>query len=306
MAQKSIYKRITEYFACVVLTTGAYALVAQSSNDLSEFFEETELPEGYRILNQTEAEKYEKERLEEFKSELEVSELSDTHQDLLAHALSTTFKGIPISTFLQVQAGEGLHGEPWESTETLVVEDTGRVQDMKFKSRSFSLTGFDTPFSYREGVPVQPESGRVLDETDSEISFRFDVDVDYLFSDLRGSPFQFPEGFIQEERIDFVIDLTVNKEDRYLKRSSLHLAKPLRKMFVFSLKTLEITLDYEFVKECGCSVINTASFHTDGSIVLGGRMSSKRTVTYSEVYCEQPMRYVLPPEDSFVGLLVRF
>ncbi|MXZ44581.1 MAG: hypothetical protein F4Z01_06380 [Gammaproteobacteria bacterium] len=306
MIQKSIYKRITEYFACVALTTFACALIAQSSSDLSEFFDQSELPEGFSILSQSEAEEYQKERLEEFKRELQISELSDTHQDLLAHALSTTFKGIPISTFQQVKASEGLHGEPWESTETLVVEDTGRVQDMKFKSRSLSVTGLDTPFSYREGVPVQPESGRVLDETDSEISFRFDVDLDYIFSDLRGSPLQFPEGLIQEERIDFVMDITINKEDRYLKRSSLHLAKPLRKMFVFSLKTLEITLDYEFVKECGCSVIHTASYHTDGSIILGGRMFSKRTVTYSDVYCEQPMRYVLPPEDSFVGLLVRF
>lgn len=306
MIQKSIYKRTTEYFAYVVLTTFTFALIAQSSRDLSEFFETSELPEGFSILSPSEAEQYQKERLEEFKSELEVSDLSTTHQDLLAQALSDTFKGIPISTFQLDQVIESEFGDPREISETLVVEDTARVQDMKFKSRSFSVTGFDTPFSYREGVPVLPESGRVLEETESKISFRFDVDVDYLFSDFRGSPFHFPEGFIQEERIDFVMDITINKEDRYLKRSSLHLTKPLRKLFMFSIKTLEITLDYEFVKECGCPGISTASFHTDGSIVLGGRMFSKRTVTFSEVYCEQPMRYVLPPEDSFVGLLVRF
>lgn len=306
LPQKSPSKQFIAYFVCVAFATFTFVLKAQSSSETTDSANSVKLPEGYRILNELEAEAYQKERYEEFKKELALSSLSSEHQDLLAHALSVTYRGILVSSY---QVDEIVDNELINRifrTERMSVLETGHIHHVDQESRTHSVTGTNTPFSYREGIPAIPASGRVLEESDSEITFRFKVDVDFILSDLANSPIQLPEGSIQTERVKLVMDLTVDKNNRHLNYSTLQLRKPLRKLFIFTLNTLEFNLRYEFIEECGGSAIVASGFRTKGSVIFGGRLFSTRVLNYSEIQCEHPFRYVLPPPDSHVGLLVRF
>ena len=306
MNVQSLHKRFVAHIVWVALTIVTLSLVAQSGSEFIDSLNSLKLPEGYRILNELEAEEYQKERYAEFKKKLAHSSLSSAHQDLLAHALSVTFRGILVSSYQVDEIVDNELSDRTFRTEMMSVLETGRIHHVENESRTHSVTGTNTPFSYRHGILVVPASGRVLEESDAEITFRFKVDVDFILSDLENSPIQLPDGLIQTERVKLVMDLMVDKNDRRLNYSTLHLRKPVRKMFIFTLKTLEFNLRYEFIEECGCNAIVESGFRTKGSVIFGGRMFSTRVLNYSEIQCERPFRYVLPPVDSHVGLLVRF
>lgn len=306
MNVKSLHKRFIAHIVWVALTIVTLSLVAQSAGDPTDSLNSLELPMGYRILNEAEMEDYRKERYEEFKKELSVSSLSAAHQDLLAHTLSTAFKGVQISSYLVVEIIDNETMDRALKTEKMSVLETGRVQHTSNESQSFSLREKNSPFSYREGIPVDPKSGYILDESDTEITFRFKVDVGFTLADLSNSPIQLPEELIQTERVNLVIDLSVSKDDRRLNYSELLLTKPVRRIFIATLKKLSFTLRYEFIEECGCSAVVASGFRAQGSKIFSGKFFSLRVLNYSDIQCERPFRYVLPPADSHVGLLVRF
>lgn len=306
MIPKRSRNRSIAHIVCVALTIVTLPLVAQSGSEFTDSLNSLQLPEGYRILNEEEMEGDRKERYEEFKKELSVSSLSAAHQDLLAHTLSTAFKGVLISSYLVTEIIDNETMDRALKTEKMSVLETGRVQHTSNESQSFSLSKKNSPFSYREGIPVDPKSGYILDESDTEITFRFKVDVDFTLADLSNSPIQLPEELIQTERVNLVIDLSVNKDDRRLSHSELLLTKPVRRIFIAELKKLSFGFRYEFIEECGCSAVVAFGFRAQGSKIFSGKFFSLRVLNYSDIQCESPFRYVLPPEDSHVGLLVRF
>ena len=276
---------LTRNFVLGAISICALLLVAQTDSDGALTVAESELTDEFKILSELEAQSYQRERYLEIKDELKKSPFTPEHQDLLAQALSKNFIGMPVSSFRQESVSESMDSEPVEEVETIAILDTGLVKNDSFQS--YSLDGAFTPFPHIPIMPLDPTDGRVLTETDSEITFRFDVDVET--PDEEETP-HFFDNLIRD--LELVVDLTIDQKNRSMKTASFHLLKPIKQLFLFTFKNFKITYDYEYIDDCGCMAVRTKSAAMGGSLIFVGRFSMQESVTYSDIECEKPLRYL--------------
>lgn len=269
----------------VVYSIGAIVVVAQTESNDDVSIAETEISEEFEILNVLELQTHQTERYEKLKEELKKSKFSEEHQDLIAIALSQSVVGAPISTYREESFVEGTDVDPTEEVQTLSILETGMVEDDD--SSSYSLNGAMTPFSSIAFFPLEPANGKTLNESDSDITFRFDVVVEVPEDE------EAPE-FVTNlfKKLKLAVDFTIDKESQSLKTSSFTLLKPFRKLFLFNFKQFNLTYNYEFNEDCGCMTISDRDVRMNGSMLILGKFFMRATVNYSDIECEKPLRYL--------------
>lgn len=161
-----------------------------------------------------------------------------------------------------------------------------------------------TPFTFNGDIPFDDfGEGRVIRENDSELTVRFTKNVD-VPKEESSVEFLNELPFLKDVR--WAMELTVDYNDQTLKRLSSYLAKPSRVMFICSLKTLKAAYDFEYFEDCGCVSVKERRVEVSGSIVFVGRMVHKSIVTYSDIACEQPVRYTTSWVTSFDTFKVQY
>ena len=294
MKQLLNLKRLSLSFTFCLLTVFVLALSGQSSDDSAPGIRAPEPSEEFRLLSALEVDAHQTELYREIKEKFNSSKLKETHQDLLAKALSKV-----VSSTITEETG----ADTEELAESFEVFDNGFIESENGESR-FYFADMHTPFTIDGDIPFDDfGKGRVLKENKSELTVRFTKIVNC--SDQESSV-DFLKDFPFLKDIKWALELTVDKNDQTLKRFSSYLAKPIRVMFICSLKTLKATYDFEYFEDCDCGGVKERRVEVAGSLIFVGRLVHKSTETYSEIACEQPVRYLAPWVTSFDTFKVRF
>ena len=273
----------------------AYALftTAQSDESSSDF----DLDESITILNEEERLSYQKDRAQLIKDELSFALLEGEHRDLLAEALSKFHGGVPVCTYRE-DSVESLPKEEdlIESTKVVSIQDSGFAT--ADESRPVPLHGFMTPFDRIFLKSWNLPTGRVLTQSDSKITFRFDLDPE-TSDDIEERFREHHEAvtsFIRGKKL--VVDITIDKQDRTVKRYRSRLLRSFGKLFRYRVKKFNTTFDYEFKEACQCMVAVRHSMEISFSSIVTGRLGIESELKYSEMQFEKPLRYVLEKRYS--------
>ena len=281
--------RLPHHFSKTLLlasfSIGAIFVVAQTESNDDVSIAETEISEEFEILSKLELQTHQTDRYEKLKEELKKSQFSDEHQELIATALSQSVVGAPISTYREESFVEGTDVDPTEEVQTLSILETGMVEDDD--ASSYSLNGAMTPFSSVAFFPLEPANGKILNEGNSDITFRFDVILEVPEDE------EAPE-FVTNmlKKLKLAVDFKIDKESQQLKTSSFTLLKPFRKLFLFNFKQFNLTYNYEFNEDCGCMTISNRDVSMNASVLILGHLYMRAKVYYTDIECEKPLRYL--------------
>lgn len=240
------------------------------------------------------------EAIEEFRNErrtivangLASSELSHVHLELLANAMSKMYLGIGVSSFTHTEREESSSDEDenTQSSARWTVTEEGRIQH-EIEEISYSLHSA-SPFVPVHPLPFDPATGRVLDESISEVTFGFDVDMT-LNSEAAD------EYAGVAEKMKWVAEMTVNKIDQSPVSLVMNLSKPVRKRFLFKLTTLKMELHYSYIESCAGYAANRVAMEMKGSVIFAGKLHSVGESTFTDIKCQQPIIRLVPePSES--------
>ena len=150
----------------------------------------------------------------------------------------------------------------------------------------------NNPFMYFPAVPFVAESGKLLRESDSSATFAFDYHFplfhnaeDEMFANLA-------------KKMKWVFEISVSKADLTPERITVKLAKPVRKRFVFTFKTIQMDFHYLYTESCGCVTVSEMKSLMQSSMVIEGTTEESSEETFSEITCEQPVQFLLPEENE--------
>ncbi len=236
---------------------------------------------------------YRDERRTELIESLTLSNLSAEHQELIANAIAKSYVGIPVSSFTHTTTVHSSQDESVESSNTSHVSVAGHIQQEGIDYKS-SLNS-NNPYVYFPPVPFVSETGKLITESDSFAQFAFD--------------FKFPMEDVGEDDMmaDFVetmkwtFEVTVSKADQAPELITLKLAKPIRKRFLFKMTTLQLDFHYTYVDSCDCFAVSKLNTQMQGSALFVGRLDETVELTFTDISCEGPVRFLLPEtEDSSI------
>ena len=260
--------------------------------DLEEPTEETLESENsqFALLDTEEAiSSFRDERRKQIIEGLSSSTLSSEHQELLASAMSKMYLGVPISSYTHSEREESSDEEPSESSFEYFVSEDGRIRHESERATiNLNLTSTN-PFLYLPPLPFDASTGRVLEESDAETVFVFDFAMpiddedDDEFAGLR-------------DKMNWVAKVTVGKHDQSPKSLVLMLEKPVRKRFLFKLKTFSMEFVYTKAESCNGFAVNRMTMQLDASAIVVGKLYTFAESTFTDIECEQPLRYLLPEQ----------
>ena len=248
----------------------------------------------FTIMDDEAMSTYREQRRDVLVEALAHSKLSADQQELLANAMAKIYVGIPVSSYTHTTRFNSLQDEPIESTVTSTVSVAGHIQQ---ENASYTQNlDADSPFTYFPPAPFLPETGKLLTESTSTAKFVFDFDLpvendseDDMLSEL-------------SEKMNWVIEITVNKTDHAPELVVIKLEKPVRKRFLFKLTTLSFELHYSFIESCSCFAVSELNTEMKGSAIIVGRMHESSEKIYTNITCEQPLQFLLP-ENKDSGFL---
>ncbi|MDE0644917.1 MAG: hypothetical protein OXH84_01595 [Gammaproteobacteria bacterium] len=277
-------------FTCVLTFSATLANTEQTTEETS-VAENAEKPHFTLMDTEETISRYRSERYKKIAEGLASSSLSDDHRELLATAMSKMYLGVPVSSFTHMEREESSDlEEPSESNANLFVSDDGRIQHA---SESI-VRGLNSPspFISLPLLPFIPATGRILNESDTEANFIFDVETNMIAEagddDSSG----------MMEKMKMVAELTVGKLDQSPTRFILRLEKPLRKRFLFKLSKFQMELHYSYIDSCSGYAVNQMSMEVNASVIIKGKMHELMESTFTDIECAQPLRYLLPNEDE--------
>lgn len=303
MKQSSNFQILKQNLLFCLLTLSVVVLHAHSIDDTAQEIRAPYPYEEFRLIADFEIDSFQAELYHEFKEKFKSSKLKETHQDQLALALSKVVSKVPISTFRTTTITEQTGEETVEQTETFEVVGNGFIQSENEGSRTY-FVGTTNPFTIDGDIPADDfGKGRVLKENESELTVRFIKDIDIPTAE---SSVDFLKDLPFLKNIQWAMELTVDKNDQALKRFSSYLARPIRKMFIFSVKTLKATYDFEYFEDCDCVGVKERRMEAAGSLIILGRIRQNSTVTYSDIACEEPVQYLAPWVTSFDTFKVQY
>lgn len=214
------------------------------------------------------------------------SNLSEEHQELIANAMAKAFVGVPVSSYTETNRSLFKDEEPIESTDNWTVSDFGHIRHDTIPTL-YGLTKF-SPFNFLPPMPFRPETGILIEESDDEAKFEFDIDMS-KFEELGDSGLADYPGII-----NLIVEVVANKFDQTPKLITIRLKKPLRQRFVFLMKTISTEYHYTFVDNCGCSAISKSKTVMDGSMIFIGKIFASSESTFNNIVCEPPLQFLLP------------
>ena len=234
---EQLHNRVKFFVLGVLLGSPLWIVAQTASNDAIESAE-SDRADKFTVLNELERQSYQEERFELIKEKLAYSPLTMEHQDLLAQALSKLHGGHPVSSCTEKSVHKGSLVEGLdEKQRSIAILDSGSVEIDQ--TRSAPLNILYSPFRQIPIVSWNFPTGKVLAETDSEITFRFDRDPKST-DDAEREDFElrnFITGILR--RMDLVSDITIDKNNRTVLRNSEHLLRSFGKMFIYRVKKTE-------------------------------------------------------------------
>ncbi|MXW55009.1 MAG: hypothetical protein F4X44_00800 [Gammaproteobacteria bacterium] len=272
-------------FCCCITFSATLADLEEQAEEISESNDSQ-----FTVLNTVESiHAYREERRIQTKEGLSASSLSDQHQDLIASAMSKMYLGVPISSYTHSEREESSDEEPSESSFEYFVSEDGRIRhESEQATISLNLTSA-SPFLFLPPLPFDASTGRVVEESDAEAVFVFDFAMpiddedDDEFAGLR-------------DKMNWIAKVTVGKHDQSPRSLILMLEKPVRKRFMFKLKTLSMEFQYTQVESCNGFAVNRMTMEMDASAIVVGKLYTFAESTFTDIECEQPLRYLLPEQ----------
>ena len=285
-----------------VFTLYTLGLSAQSDDDSVKGIRPPEPSERFRILTASETHSHHETLFEEIQEKLEISKFKQEHKDVIAEAFSKVMSGVPIGSYRRTSVTEQTGIDRDEHSTSFVVSEDGFLQRSDSESKSF-FADSSTPFYLTHEAVFNFEKGRVYRQNETEITFRFVMEREFV---MTNSPLEFLDNLQSLKHTRWALELTIDRDESILKRVSFFLDRPIRKMFVFALKTLSFTSDLEYIEDCGCMAVTQESIEIGGSALFVGSINRRSTDRYSDFECEQPLRYLLPVGHRFDGVDIRY
>ncbi len=221
---------------------------AQASEDINQGISAPELSEEFRLLTESEAQLHRASLYDEVKENLNTSRLKKAHQDLIAEAFSKAMSGVPVGSFQRTDVTEQTDIETKEETGKYVVVETGFVEE-KETGRQTYFASTPTPFNTAHFLPIDFKRGHVSAQNKTDITFRFRTKTELSMADEHH---ELLDALVAQKNIRWTMDLTIDKDDRTMKRASFYLERPIRKWFLYRVDTIRTIFDFEFIDDCGC------------------------------------------------------
>ncbi|MCY3884305.1 MAG: hypothetical protein OXG24_05240, partial [Gammaproteobacteria bacterium] len=95
----------------------------------------------------------------------------------------------------------------------------------------------------------------------------------------------------------FVSEITVDKSDESVKSYvMLRLENTVRRRLLFKITSMVMDLHFSFIESCDGYAVHRSNFDMAGSALVVGKFAATETTTFTEIKCEQPLRYLVVPE----------
>ena len=228
-------------------------------------------------------------RRAEFAESLSQSQLSKQHQELLATAMAKTYVGIPVSSYTETNQFVGVDKDVSEETENWKVTDTGYLQG-ETDSTNLDLR-FTAPFFALPLSAYLPETGRLLEESDSKATFEFKIDIGKHDDTIANMIFSL------STNTAWIMQISTIKSTQSPESVILKIQPPTYDSPEPKLEALSLEVRYSYIDSCECFAVTSDSVEIElpegyEEFVEPGLRSS--TATYSNIVCDQPLQYLLP------------
>ena len=228
-------------------------------------------------------------RRAEFAESLAQSKLSKQHQELLANAMAKTYVGIPVSSFTEMNQFVGVDKEVSEETQNWSVTDAGYLQS-ETESTKLDLR-FTPPFVALPLFAFLPETGRLLEESDTKATFEFKIDIGKHEDTIANMIFSL------STNTAWVMQISTIKSDQSPESVLLKIQPPTYESPEPTLEALSLEVRFSYIESCGCFAVTSDSVEVEmpegyEEFVEPGLRTS--TATYSNIVCDQPLQYLLP------------
>ena len=272
-------------FSCILVCSSSFADVEEDPVADSD----TAGIDFSRLDTQEAVEEFRIERQAKLAEALAESNLSEEHQELLSKAMTEMYLGIPLSSYTHSEREESSTEEDSESSAQWSIGEDGRIHHAT-ESIIHDLNS-PSPFVSLPTIPFEAETGRIVDESDSEVTFVFDMAMTITAE----SDDEFA-GLAKQMR--WIAEVVVGKLDQSPKSFVMKLEKPVRKRFLFKLSTFKMGLHYSYVEGCDGYAVNRMVAEMDGSAIVVGKLYQFVESTFTDIVCQQPHIRLVPDEEE--------
>ena len=246
--------------------------------------------EAFTTMNVEMLNTYRTERYTEVVESLTASELSKDHQELVANAVAKAYLGVPVSSFTETSTRSFGDEKGPSTTKNWEVTEVGQIEGINDASVDglFELS----PFMALPPTPFVPETGKLVEETDTTAKFVFEL--------KKPKDFGIGDREIAElsEELNWLMEITVNKADQSPKVIAMSLESPERASSDQGLEEVNVEVHYQFVKSCDCFAASKFGMTMVMSVEESVNLSLSTETTFSKVECVQPLQFLLPELDE--------
>lgn len=233
--------------------------------------------------------KYRDGRQAEFAKSLTESKLSNQHRKLLAIAMAKTYVGIPVSSYTETNQFVGVDKDVSEETDNWTVTDSGYLQS-ETDPTNIDLR-FTAPFLALPLSSFIPETGRVLEESETKATFEFKIDIGEHEDTIANMIFSL------SSNTAWILQISTIKSDQSPESVILKIQPPTYDSPESTLEALSLEVRYSYIDSCECFAVTSDSVEIElpegyEEFVEPGLRSS--TATYSNIVCDRPLQYLLP------------
>lgn len=215
--------------------------------------------------------------------------LSAAHRALLANAVAKMYSGTPVSSFSVMTREELPDEEPSESTSNWLIDETGRIRNANETAKKEQIPA--GPFQEIPPVPVVVSNASIVGESDSAVTFSFDVPKEDAELRLDSNAMETLEVF---HKGTWSQEITVDKVDQApIRFVAMKLAKPVRKRFVYKFDTMKLEYHFSYKENCGVHAVSKSTFEMRGSVIGMGKLLVSKETKFTDIECEEPLRFLV-------------
>ena len=257
---------------------------------------------GYATFDANKKNEYRETRYNDVVSKLSHTSITAEHQELLAHALSKVYVGIPLCSYTSSHEIQGkIFEDPgnsgkWNVLRRRVQRFSGELPEgTEFISKP--LYSPMSPFVYIPAIPFSLEEGTVVKKTSNAVTFSFPLDT-LLFAHSRAN------AWIQwlSDQADWVIEFKVDKELQAPQTLKFRLAKAVKKRMQYSIDTVDVTMAFSYIEQCKIHALTSFKVRIEGSAAFRGKFVEEKRDSYTDIKCKIPPEYLHPytPKVNFL------
>lgn len=293
------------------LVVGVLVLFAVSGQNLSPQQDfaapiATEKQRWFATMDTQRKEEYQEERYRDILAGLSETSFKAANQELLAQALSKTYVGVPVCTYVYSHESQGELFKDVDDVGDLSMSGQWTVlsrgtQDFRsempegFQFRTKPLSNPMSPFVYIPAIPFSLSDGRVLKETPSLMTFSFPLDTLLFKHSHRRIEWL-------AKQADWVVEFTVDKERQAPNTLKFRLSEPVKKPMRHSFNAVDINMKFNYLENCEFYARTSLTVRIEGSAITQGKFVEEMSDSYTDIECERPLVYLRPhkPRVSFL------